>query len=183
MDLANELRTMSHRVLGRLKDEIGKTGRITPVVVIQQKDGQFERAEMDKEHASMFDSDLAKRTLFEFLRDYIRKREAAGFLFACEAWMTRTTKKGGKLKSDEFLRLYKTEGAEELVKRGLAERQEVVIVTAQSPEFVLILQVPFERDERLRLVTFGPLDQQEFPQTQFAGRQKMFGDLREENLR
>jgi hypothetical protein len=32
-------------------------------------------------------------------------------------------------------------------------------------------------------VTFGPLEEKSVPQMQFRGRQKMFGDLREENLR
>jgi hypothetical protein len=36
--------------------------------------------------------------------------------------------------------------------------------------------------ERLKIVSFGKPVEMEMPQSQFIGRQKMFGDLRPDNL-
>lgn len=178
-----DLRTMAHRVLTEAREELERTGRLTPVFVVQQNDGDFLRFELRDKAGELMNWGDAKDAIFGFVRDYVREKQAVGCIIVSEAWMTRTTEQGAQLGKDEFLRLYRAQSIEELVKRGLATRIEAIIVSAQSAESVLQLTQPFEREERLQLVTFGTLETQELPQSGFAGRQKMFGDLRAENLR
>ena len=82
------------------------------------------------------------------------------------------------LGKDELLKLTRKHSTEELAWRGLVERTEAITITLQTPETVTVLHQPYERHERLKIVSFGKPVEMEMPQSQFIGRQKMFGDLR-----
>jgi hypothetical protein len=45
-----------------------------------------------------------------------------------------------------------------------------------------VAQRTLSANQGLRLVSFGNAEEMTLPQKDFRGRQKMFGDLREENL-
>lgn len=62
-------------------------------------------------------------------------------------------------------------------------RAQVILCNAQSADDVILLRLEFSRDERLQLVTFAALEEERLKQAQFGGRQKMYGDLRPEDLR
>lgn len=177
----NDLRTMAHRVLSEAKQEMEQRGAANHAFIFQRKDG-FLKLEIPEEFGDLMNIGKAKDAIFSHMRQYAQEKEAMGCIFVSEAWMSRATEKGRKLSMKEIMRLHQELGGEELAKRGLMERVEALVITAQSAESVLTLTQPFERDQRLKIVTFGPLIVQEVPQAQFAGRQKMFGDLSPENI-
>lgn len=182
MTIENDLRTMSHRLLKEAKRELEQRGAITPAFIVHEKDGTFRKFEMPGKFAELMNSGPAKGAIFGHLRQYIQEHEADGCIFVTDTWMTIANLKAHNLSREEFERIYRERGAEELVKRGVAERIEALCITIQSADFVWTLTQPYGRDERLKLITFGSLDEKKSPQTQFSGRQKMFGDLRPENL-
>ena len=96
--------------------------------------------------------------------------------------MGKQTPKGAALPPAEFLRRTRERGFESALRDGLIERTEVVSVTAQTPKGTLIVHQEFMRDEKRHAIIYGERTEQELGVDDFTGRQKMYGDLREENL-
>lgn len=96
--------------------------------------------------------------------------------------MGKQTPKGAALPPGEFLRRTRERAFATALKDGLIERFEVVTVTVQTPARTCIVHQEFIRDDDARTVVFGERTECEVPVDEFTGRQKMYGDLRKENL-
>ena len=156
--MSEELRTMGHRALAEAREEMEKTGTITPVFIVQEKDGQFMRFEMRDEAGKLMNIGQAKSAIFGWLRAYVQQKEALGCILVGEAWHAHSTEKAHALPKDELLEMVRKSGVPELVKQGWMTSREVININVQSPEVMMTLTLPFERNDRLRLVTFGTLE-------------------------
>ena len=104
-------------------------------------------------------------------------------VFATECWRGKSTAAARDIPEVEFYRLAAESRFETLVQMGLVERSEAIVATAQNATTVSIVYQDFHRLDDGTVYSYGEVETQEFRQEQFQGRQKMFGDLREENLR
>ena len=128
----------------------------------------------------LLDSGDAKRILFGIIRDIVHDTGVDGVVFGTDMWGATCTQEGFKHK-DEWDRHIDT-GFAKLVKMGWAVRCQLVHVTAQSASDVVMMQHCYQRKSGGRVQWLGDTQSDVISQSEFGGRQKMFGDLREENL-
>jgi hypothetical protein len=106
---------------------------------------------------------------------------ADGVLFGTDMWGAQATEAGVKAGADAWNRNVDT-GFAKLVKMGWAIQVQLLNVTAQSKTDVLMMQHAYQRKASGLVQWIGEAHSHVIPQDGFGGRQKMFGDLREENL-
>lgn len=176
------LRYMIEPLLKRAQNDLAKTGRVTPVVILLSPEGK-KRAivPFDDTMASMLESGQGKDYLFDSLRRVVQNVGASGFAFLSDAWMGRTTEAGRALGKKDWVKLMAEFDTEELAAQGLVTRTETIMISAQVPEWVLMVTQPYVRGEK-GSITYGKREEIEMPQDEFEGRQKMFGDTSEERL-
>ena len=129
----------------------------------------------------LLDSGDAKRVYFGIVRDIVQDTGADGVIFGTDIWGARVTEEGRKHGEREFSR-HVDRGFEWLVKKGWAVRTMLINVTAQSKNDVLLMQHEYQRTGGGQVQWLHDTETHSFPQDEFRGRQKMFGDLSEENL-
>jgi hypothetical protein len=129
----------------------------------------------------LLDSGDAKRVLFGIIRDLVGDTGADGVLFGTDMWGAQATEAGIKAGSDAWNRHVDT-GFAKLVKMGWAIQVQLLNVTVQSKTDVLMMQHAYQRKGSGLVQWIGAAHSSVIAQDGFGGRQKMFGDLREENL-
>ena len=116
------------------------------------------------------------------MRQIVQSNLAAdGVIFATDTWVGETTPEGQKhYDTPEWKELHDF-GFVKLVQRGWVKRSEAFTITAQSATDVLLVQ---QKYQRLGSGMIQLLDGKRrwINQSDFGGRQKMFGDLSWENL-
>jgi len=129
----------------------------------------------------LLDSGDAKRVLFQIIRDIVHDTGADGVIFGTDMWGASATKEGIKHGENEWNRQVDT-GFAKLVKMGWAMRHQLINVTAQTEGDVVLMQHGYQITGGGRVRWLGETHTGVIPQSEFGGRQKMFGDLRAENL-
>lgn len=181
--MTDELRSLADLALKIIKADIEREGGGTPVIVFRTAAGELRQLNFPKQFAPLMNSGTAKDAIFAWVRDEVRKSGHTAVIFATECWCGKQTEAGKAIPTEEFMEYGRERGFVTGVAKGYIERAEAVVVTVQTPESVLTVTQFFKRDEKRRKITFGERQEYESPINQFAGRQKMYGDLREENLR
>jgi hypothetical protein len=154
---------------------------------------QIERMPLDSELAGPLMNDgESKDALFGFCRHMTKASggQIDAWFFRTEIWIGKITEPdlGKRLAEGEpNARKLMDRGFETLVSLGLAKRYEAINVTGQTAEDVVMCRQMFSRGGNGKVVWVTNDDDAELtkvvvPQAHFRGRQKMFGDLREENL-
>jgi len=129
----------------------------------------------------LLDSGDAKRVLFGIIRDIVQDSGADGVLFGTDMWGAQATEAGVQAGADAWNRHVDT-GFAKLVKMGWAIQVQLLNVTAQSKTDVLMIQHAYQRKGSGLVQWIGEAHSHVIPQGEFGGRQKMYGDLRQENL-
>ncbi len=128
----------------------------------------------------LLNSGDAKKLIFNFFRDYVRITGADGVIFLTDAWAAVTTPEGMKHVDTPEWQALQDSGFVSLIQRGWVTRQEVIAVTAQMETEVLVVQQAYQRQGRA--IQLLQAKRYWVPQSDFGGRQKVFGDLSEQNL-
>jgi hypothetical protein len=105
----------------------------------------------------MIDSARGKDLLFRAVGGMVRERGLDCVVFVSEAWLGKSTPKGLALGYDELnKRAGKAKkGLTDLVADGLITRSEVIMVTVQTESGTLLIEQPFERDQKQKSIRFG----------------------------
>jgi len=143
--------------------------------------GVWHRLPFPEECEVLMNNGKAKDMLFGAVRALVQEKGADGVIFGTDTWHSETTPEGAKhYDTPEWRRLHDT-GFVKLVQRGWVTRNEAFVVTAQTPQDALIIT---QKYQRLGSGMIQLLDHKRawFDQKDFGGRQKMFGDLKWENL-
>lgn len=164
------LRLQALGVLDAVRQYMRERGRSKTVFIVTLPDGRCQLAS-DEVFSGMMDSGAAKDALFAFIRHYIDAHHCTGCIFVTEAWRTLKPFKRGESIAEMRKR--------SPLPRNDPAREEVLIATAQTATHVLTIWQTFAFEGYFN---FGKLEEYVIPQEQFTGRQKMFGDLRKENL-
>jgi hypothetical protein len=122
----------------------------------------------------------AKDAIFGWFRDLVQRDGCDSLLFSTDAWKAVATEEGMKHK-DEY-KANMDRGFKKLLKLGWVTRVEVFMVVIQTATDVLMASQMYSRLSRAKIELVGPVERDWTTQDDFRGRQKMFGDLRKENL-
>jgi hypothetical protein len=152
-------------------------------------DGELIHFKMPEWAGQLMNIGGAKDRLFAFVRETAQEAKATAVVLVTDQFYSRSTPKAcadlkaGRVTEAELKRLGGLgDGFEEMERRGYADRGECLGVTVQTPERAMMLQQAYERFGR-REIVWREMWRFDIPIDQFQGRQKMFGDLRAENLR
>jgi len=152
-----------------------------PITILIHCHNEWRRLPFPPELQSLMNNGKAKDLIFEAVRITAQKSGADGVIIASDAWRAETTPEGWKhYDTPEWKELHDF-GFVKLVQRGWVKRSEVFTITAQTATDALIIHQAYQR---LGSGVIQLLDckREWFDQSRFSGRQKMFGDLRHENL-
>jgi hypothetical protein len=178
----DDLKKLAGRALEIAHDDLLNKGAVCPTFITRGPDGGFEVMRFEDRAAQLFNDGSAKDLLFDAMRELVKERGLTAVIFVNEAWVGKQTAKGRAIGQKEFNRRTRERGFETALRDGLVERWEAIMITIQTPAGVLIVQQPFTRDYAAKTVDFGERIESEAAPGEFRGRQKMYGDLSEENL-
>jgi hypothetical protein len=173
---------MMKTALGLIKADMERTGASNPVFLLRNPDGKIQKLPFPKEAGELLNHGEAKDMLFGGIRRIVRQCGITAVCFATEAWVGKATEAGMSMPREEFLKATRGHGFQRAVDLGWVKRQECIVITIQTAEMMRSIAQPFERDKEAHVITWGEQEIHDAPQDHFAGRQKMYGDLREENL-
>ena len=171
------MRKYANAFIKGLKEDYG------PVFAFHHKGARgLEIAPLPEGAAYLLDIGEAKDKLFGGVRAIVHRpgSDVDAVFFATDMWMARATPLGMKNAKELRGNKHVDRGFEKLVKMGWMERCECLMVTAQTEQEVLILRAVYKRNGAR--MEFEEPEEFVFPQAGFSGRQKMWGDLRPENL-
>lgn len=171
----SELEAEANRLIIGAKYALELQNEFRPVFLFHGG-GKWRSLPMPKGTEQVLNSGAAKREIFGFCRRMVQEAGCDGVIFATDAWQMKLTPEAIKLDWKQHV----DSGFAKLVEMGWATREETITITAQSQDDVLIIAQPYRRmNSGIQLLTSRRVW---CPQNDFKGRQKMFGDLREENL-
>lgn len=180
---AHDLRRLADRMLKSAQECLEQDGGLHPIFALEVPDQQeIQLIEIKGKMLDLMESGAGKDILFGALREWVQLRHATACVIVTEAWVGQSTAKGVQAGKAEIDRLWNEGGWDAVLAAGVMTKAQVINITAQDENTVFHLTQPFERDEQLQLITFGPLQVAQAPQAQFQGRSKMYGDLDEGNL-
>lgn len=172
-----ELEAQANRIITGAKHSLESQGGFEFTSMVHDVRG-WQVAKLPKWAMDGMNSGEFKDFLFGTIRDWVRRHKCDGVIMASDMWVTAMTEEGSKHPIEEW-KSKVDRGFVTLVKMGWATRREAIGVTAQSPTEVLLITQFYQR---LPSVQLGEATRHWSTQDTFQGRQKMFGDLREENL-
>jgi hypothetical protein len=180
--VSSDLRIMADIALDKAKAHLTKHGKVTPIFIVRLANGELFDMELPEVFGDLMNDGSAKDRIFGVMRELVKKVGLTAVIFVTEAWMGLQTPEGAAVPPEEFDRITRERGFETALSLGFVTRCEVIFVSVQTPEGVLLVRQPFERDDRARRVTFKKREDSSMGVDDFQGRQKMYGDLRPEWL-
>lgn len=174
-----ELEREANRIIAAAKFQMELQEEFSPVFLVHFG-GRWQAFPMPPGTERILNSADAKKQLFGFFRDLVRHARADGVIFACDTWAGEVTLEGVPHYDTDEWRELNNFGFTKLIQKGWVIRKEAISVTAQNDTEALIVQQPYQRlTNGIQLLT---AKRYWVSQRDFAGRQKMFGDLSEKNL-
>jgi hypothetical protein len=180
-DIGKDLRDLAATIQQMAGEALEQDQQLIPIFMLRDNSGRIFRLPFPKEAGPLMNIPEAKDMLFEYIRMMVKRDGLTAVVFATEAWIWKITTKGD-LSEAEVHKLVREKGYQKLLEEGLAERSEAILITVQTAEAALIRQWEFFTNEDRTKITFGECGDKEIPQKNFVGRQKMFGDLSDENI-
>jgi len=175
-----QLELEANRQIAAAKTTVELQGDFPITMLIHIGTG-WRRLPFPEELGCLMNDGRAKDAIFGALRHTVQVSKADGVIVTSETWAGETTDEGRKhYGTPEWKELHDF-GFTKLVQRGWITRSEAFTVVAQTVTDVLIIQQKFQRlgSGAIQLLDCKRNWQD---QSHFGGRQKMFGDLRWENL-
>ena len=175
-----ELENQANAILSAAKATVELQGDF-PMTILIHRSGEWRRLPFPEEAHVLLNDGSAKDQIFGAVRQVVEELGIDGVIFATDTWVGEATPEGmNHVDSPEWKELHDF-GFVRLAQRGWVIRCEAFTITAQSATDVLLIHQKYQR------LTSGTVQLLKgsrawFGQSQFGGRQKMFGDLRWENL-
>jgi hypothetical protein len=176
----DELEFQANRIIAAAKASLELQNELAPIFLLHTVARGWTSYPMPPGTENLLNTGKAKDILFEFFRLGVKDMRCDAVLFATDAWQGEVTEEG--------LKHYETPAWEEnhdfgfvkLQKLGWMKVREAITITVQTESDVLIVMQAYQRlNDCIQLLN---CERQWLDQSAFGGRQKMFGDLREENL-
>jgi hypothetical protein len=152
-----------------------------PITILIHRSTGWLRLPLPDEFSPLMNDGKAKDAIFGAVRVTVQKTAADGVIFATDTWLAEATPEGRKHYDTPEWRELHDFGFEKLLQRGWVKRTEAFCVTAQSATDVLLISQSYQRTGT-GMIQLLDAKREWLDQSKFGGRQKMFGDLRWENL-
>jgi hypothetical protein len=179
----HDLKQLAEIALKISRASLKKSGAGGVVIVLGYPDGTTKQLSFPDELAEMLNDGGLKDILFAGVRKMVQETGADAVVFATECWRGKSTPAAMDMPQDEFMRLSAEHKFESLVQMGYVTREEALVATAQNADNLVTCTQSFRRLSDGMVYSYGEVEVREVPQSAFYGRQKMFGDLKQENLR
>lgn len=176
------LRELALPAMVEAKRVLTATGQVPPLLLFREADGRLSRYEVPESCAAIMDDGHAKDLFFGALRDIVRELKLQAVVIATDGWLGRSTVKAQALPHEEFLKATCERGFAAAVAEGLVERSAAIIVSVQTPERAMMVNQLYKRNDEQQEIQYLEVSLMEMPIDHLRGRQKMYGDLRPENL-
>jgi|SRR6185436_12674930 len=173
-----ELEAEANRLITGAKYALELQNEFNPAFLLHHPGQGWERLSVPKGSEYLMNIGAAKREIYGFVRRMVQEHGCDGVIFGSDTWQAKLTPEGLK-QGKEFYR-HVDSGYAKVVEMGWAVREEAITVTAQNLNDALIITQPYRRLSSGIQLLAG--ERHWIAQSAFSGRQKMFGDLREENL-
>jgi hypothetical protein len=178
----DDLKKLAETALEIAQEDLFNKGAVCPTFITREPNGGFEVMRFEGVAGQLFNDGRAKDLFFGAMRELVKTRNLTAVIFVNEAWVGKLTAKGRAIGQKEFNRRTRERGFETALRDGLVERWEAIMLTIQTPAGALIVQQAFTRDYVAKSITLGERIESEAAVDEFRGRQKMYGNLSEENL-
>jgi hypothetical protein len=173
----DELRHAARLLLRDLKQQKLRTGVISPVFRAYYTVGGHKDFTLPEGTEHLMDIGEAKEILFDMFRRFTAAGGVEAWLFATDVFYGRSTEEGVKHR-DEWPQ-YQDRGFETLAKMGWVVVEEALMLTLQTEAEVSSIHQMYTTSPKL--IWLGPpLDGPRTPQSEFRGRQKMWGATRDD---
>jgi len=175
----DELGFQANRIIAAAKASLELQSEFAPVFMLHGPQGWvFET--MPAEARILLNDGESKRVIFDFFRQVVKANRCDAVLFATDTWHGEATEEGMKHVNTAAWEDNHDFGFVKLQKLGWVTVKEAITITVQTESDVLIVSQAYQRlNDCIQLLD---CKRQWGAQSTFGGRQKMFGDLREENL-
>ena len=182
--LSEDITTLAEMGLSNARRQLEATGHLDVRFAIETN-GRVRWMPMpDHITEGMNDGDF-KAALFSLMRRFVQKANATATIFVSDTWYAEPTEKQTRMvreNAKEFLRLTETMSFNELIEQGYATRHSAITVVVQTAETVHLLTHLYDRIEDQRRIVWLRREDRAFPQSEFSGRQKMFGITEDTDL-
>jgi len=178
----NELQDLAEYGFRAAKRAMRKDLGFNPVFILRLPDGQLKDLGLSEELAPFMDDGCAKDAIFGALRMTVQATHATACIVVTECWVGGPTESGKLLPRQEWERLTEKHSIPELARMGYVERSEALVINVQTSTETLLRTYYFARRSHPDRIIWGETRDIQGSEFEFSGRQKMFGDLREENL-
>jgi hypothetical protein len=173
----DELRHAARLLLRDLKQQKLRTGLVSPVFRAYYTGGGHKDFTLPGGTEHVMDDGRMKEILFDMLRRFTAAGGVEAWLFATDVFFAKTTEEGIK-HIDEFTQ-HQDRGFTKLAKMGWVVVEESLLLTLQTEAEVGFLKQMYTTSPKL--IWLGPpLEDQRGPQSEFGGRQKMWGATRDD---
>lgn len=176
------LRQLADVGLEIARRELSKTGTIHPFFVVYDRAGKDHQINVPEHLGNIMNSGHGKDIVFGALRLVVESLQATAVVIVTDGWYGKGLVPRDAEHRQELLDKIGRMSLEEAEKQGLCKRCEAILVTVQTPERVMTVSQLYDRNQKRRKITYWEIAVMEVGVDQFAGRQKMFGDLRKENI-
>jgi hypothetical protein len=177
----DELTTEARRLIVSAKASLELSREFEPVFMTHLPSGRWKVLKIEGNLGRFLNDGNAKRVFFDAIRYANKRAHADACIIATDSWYAKATPEGEKhIPTGEYRREIDA-GFAKLLELGWATRQEAIQITAQTEADVLLITQAYQRLDGGKIQMLKA-ETRWFPQADFAGRLKMFGDLRKETL-
>jgi len=175
-----ELRDLARHALQMAKKELTKTLQVSPFFVLREPDGDL--VPFIVADPRVMNDGPGKDRLFGKVRQIVQEEGIKAVVFVSDCWIGKSTEKGRAMPEAEFKAATRERAFQTALDEGLITRSEALTITVQTPIRTMLVNQLYERVEPQGVIFYHEVSIMEMDVDEFTGRQKMYGDLREENL-
>jgi hypothetical protein len=178
----DELEGMANRVILSVQETLERGGEWPFTFMLHHPAiDRWETLHLPRGTGILMNSGEAKDAIFGFIRQVVQDKGCDAVIFASDTFEAKVTEEGKKHLDTPEWKAAVDRGFVKLARMGWVRVSESIVVTAQTSADALIIGQGYQRLGS-GSIQLGKCNRGWGEQKLFKGRQKMFGDLRPENL-
>jgi hypothetical protein len=173
---AARLRKLTAPLLKAATEDLKKLEYVAPTFAFY-KDGKQKNFRLPGHLAQIMNSGLGKDALFLQMREVCDSLKPNAMAFVSDGFFTSSMPKVVDMSLDQFEALRRAKSIQQMVEEGLLAQHEAIMVTIQTVKEVLLTTLFYIREAGEILIDPRGPSEVLMRESEFHGRQKMFGKL------